>query len=52
MRERMLKGFNPFVGPITDTTGAVRVPAGTEMDMTTLYANWRWPVQGVTGLKA
>lgn len=52
MRDRMLKGFNPFQGPIMDTTGTVRVPQGTEMDIDTLYVNWRWPIQGVTGLKA
>lgn len=51
MRERMLKGFNPFKGPIADSTGNVRIAAGTEMDPDTLYANWRWSIQGVSGLK-
>jgi len=50
MRERMLKGHTPFAGPIQDNKGEVRVPQGTEMDVNTLYVNWRWPMQGITGL--
>jgi basic membrane lipoprotein Med (substrate-binding protein (PBP1-ABC) superfamily) len=50
MRERMLKGYNPFLGPIQDNKGGVRIPQGTEMDVNTLYVNWRWPMQGITGL--
>jgi basic membrane lipoprotein Med (substrate-binding protein (PBP1-ABC) superfamily) len=50
VRERMLKGYSPFVGPIADAKGEVRIPAGTEMDTNTLYVNWRWPMQGITGL--
>jgi simple sugar transport system substrate-binding protein len=51
MRDRLLKGYNPFQGPIADAAGTVRIPAGTTMDNDTLYTNWRWPVEGVTGLK-
>ncbi|MDB5532568.1 MAG: hypothetical protein JWO28_883 [Hyphomicrobiales bacterium] len=51
MRARMINGYNPFVGPIADAAGAIKVAAGTEMDVDTLYANWRWPIQGVAGLK-
>jgi basic membrane protein A len=51
MRTRMINGYNPFVGPIADTTGAIKVSPGTEMDVESLYANWRWPIQGVAGLK-
>jgi basic membrane protein A len=52
MRERMLKGYSPFVGPIQDAKGEVKVPQGTEMDINSLYVNWRWPIEGVTGLGA
>jgi basic membrane protein A len=50
VRERMLKGFSPFVGPIADAKGEARIAAATEMDTNTLYVNWRWPMQGITGL--
>ena len=37
-----------FVGPITDQSGAVKVPAGTTMDDGAL-AGMQWLVQGVDG---
>jgi basic membrane lipoprotein Med (substrate-binding protein (PBP1-ABC) superfamily) len=50
VREKMLKeGFNPFVGPIKDTKGEVRVPEGQAMTESELYL-WDWAVEGVSGL--
>jgi simple sugar transport system substrate-binding protein len=37
-----------FVGPITDQTGAVKVPAGTTMDDEAL-SKMQWLAQGVDG---
>jgi simple sugar transport system substrate-binding protein len=37
-----------FVGPISDQSGAVRVPAGTTMDDGAL-SGMQWLVQGVDG---
>jgi basic membrane protein A len=46
-------GMNPFVGPIEDTTGTVKVPAGEELDPRDpeglVYNKWEWPVKGVIG---
>ena len=50
VREKMLKeGFNPFVGPIKDTKGKERVPAGKSLSKMELYT-WDWAVEGVSGL--
>jgi basic membrane lipoprotein Med (substrate-binding protein (PBP1-ABC) superfamily) len=50
IREKMLnEGFNPFVGPIKDTKGVVRVPDGQAMTESELYL-WDWAVEGVSGL--
>jgi len=50
VREQMLNGsFNPFVGPIKDTKGVVRVPDGQTMSEMDLYL-WDWAVEGVSGL--
>lgn len=50
VRDKMLnEGFNPFVGPIMDTKGEIRVAEGEEMDDMQLYL-WDWAVEGVTGL--
>jgi basic membrane lipoprotein Med (substrate-binding protein (PBP1-ABC) superfamily) len=51
VRDKMLKGWTPFVGEIKDTDGKVRVKAGETMGLMELY-NWSWPIEGVTGLKA
>jgi basic membrane protein A and related proteins len=51
VREKMLKGWTPFVGEIMDTNGKVRVAKGQTMDDMSLY-NWSWPIEGVTGLKS
>jgi basic membrane protein A len=38
---------NPFVGPIKDTTGKVRIPAGKVLSNNFLYLGWKWYVQGI-----
>lgn len=38
---------NPFVGPIKDTTGKVRVQAGEELSDEFLYGQWDWFVEGI-----
>lgn len=49
LRTKILGGYNPFVGPIKDNKGTVRIPAGKAMAELDLY-NWDWSVEGVTGL--
>jgi basic membrane lipoprotein Med (substrate-binding protein (PBP1-ABC) superfamily) len=50
VREKMLSGYNPFVGEIKDINGVVRVHKGETMAEMSLY-NWDWPIAGVSGLK-
>ncbi|MGE0004305.1 MAG: BMP family ABC transporter substrate-binding protein [Parvibaculaceae bacterium] len=50
VRKKIIGGFNPLVGPITDSSGSVRIPAGQAMDDITLYKGWDWTVKGVSGL--
>jgi basic membrane protein A and related proteins len=38
---------NPFVGPITDNSGKVRVKAGEELSDEFLYGEWDWYVEGI-----
>jgi basic membrane protein A len=40
--------FDPFTGPLTDQSGAVRVPAGTRMTDDEIW-NMSWFVRGVVG---
>ena len=49
VRTKIVGGYNPFVGPIKDNKGVVRVAAGKTMDALELY-NWDWSVEGVSGL--
>ncbi len=49
VRSRILTGWSPFIGPIRDAHGQVRVVSGQRMDDLTLY-HWNWPVEGVFGL--
>lgn len=50
VRKDILDGkFNPFTGPIKDSTGAVRVKEGEAVDDAWLY-NWDWSIEGVTGV--
>jgi basic membrane protein A len=38
---------DPFVGPIKDTSGKVRVPAGKKLSDEFLYGQWKWFVEGI-----
>ena len=49
-RTRILGGWSPFQGPIRDSEGHMRVPAGRTMTDRELYG-WRWQVEGVSGLE-
>jgi basic membrane protein A len=49
VRDKIVGGFNPFVGPIKDSKGNVKVAAGQKMSENDLY-NWDWSVEGVVGL--
>lgn len=42
-------GFNPYTGPLTDTTGAVRLEEGATLSPVDAYAI-DWSVEGVTGV--
>lgn len=48
-RNRMLAGWSPFTGPIRDSNGRVRVPAGQTMTDMEIF-HWNWQVEGVSGL--
>ncbi|WP_122049835.1 BMP family ABC transporter substrate-binding protein [Asaia bogorensis] len=48
-RERMLAGWSPFIGPIRDSKGQIRVPAGHIMSDMEIF-HWNWQVEGVSGL--
>lgn len=48
VRLKMIKeNYNPFVGPITDAKGVIRIPAGQTMSIDDIRFNWDWAVQGV-----
>jgi basic membrane protein A and related proteins len=50
VREKMLnEGYNPFMGPIKDSKGQVRVPEGKTLTPDELYL-WDWSVEGVSGM--
>jgi len=51
VRDKILAGFNPFVGEIKDAEGNVRVKEGETMDESTLY-HWDWSIEGVSGINA
>jgi len=42
-------GKNPFVGPIYDQSGAVRVAKGIVLTDAFIYGKWNWLVKGVVG---
>src|ERR1700722_12528233 len=46
--DRVGQGFNPFTGPVTDNTGAVRIPAGETWGGDRM-GNFDWYVEGVIG---
>jgi basic membrane protein A and related proteins len=47
INNKFLDGWNPFVGPIRDSTGEVRVEEGEEMSFEDLFYYWDWPVEGI-----
>ncbi len=46
--DQVEKGFNPFAGPVTDNTGAVKIPAGESWGGDKM-GNFDWYVEGVIG---
>jgi basic membrane protein A len=46
--DKVAQGFNPFTGPITDNTGAVRIPAGESWGGDKM-GNFDWYVESVIG---
>ncbi len=46
--DKIEKGFNPFTGPVTDNTGAVKIPAGESWGGDKM-GNFDWYVEGVIG---
>jgi basic membrane lipoprotein Med (substrate-binding protein (PBP1-ABC) superfamily) len=49
VRARLMSGWSPFVGPLKDAKGTLRVAAGKNMTEAELY-NWDWPIEGVVGI--
>jgi basic membrane protein A len=50
VREKMLNGeFYPWVGPIYDASGQLRVKEGEKLSSLFLYQDWDWAVEGVVG---
>jgi basic membrane protein A len=51
VRQKMLnEGFNPFVGPLKDGKGVVRVPKGQVLTAEDRRTKWDWPLEGVIGM--
>ena len=46
--DKIEKGFNPFTGPVTDNTGAVKIPAGESWGGDKM-GNFDWYAEGVIG---
>jgi hypothetical protein len=46
--DKIEKGFNPFTGPVTDNTGAVKIPAGESWGGDKM-GNFNWYAEGVIG---
>jgi basic membrane lipoprotein Med (substrate-binding protein (PBP1-ABC) superfamily) len=49
VRSKIMGGWSPFVGPLKDTKGTIRLAAGQRMTEAELY-NWDWSMEGVVGL--
>jgi len=50
VQDQMIAGtFDPFVGPLSDQTGTVKIPAGTKMTDDEIW-NMNWFVKGVKGV--
>jgi basic membrane protein A len=48
VEQQIESGMNPFVGPIYDASGNLRVPRGTSLSTKFLYNEWTWYVRGIT----
>jgi hypothetical protein len=46
--DKIVKGFNPFTGPIVDNTGVIRINAGEAWGGDKM-GNFDWYVAGVIG---
>jgi hypothetical protein len=46
--DKIGRGFNPFTGPITDNTGAIRIRDGESWDGSKM-GEFDWYVEGVIG---
>lgn len=42
--------YTPFVGPIKDKNGQVRIPAGLAITPWYMYNDWTWSVEGLMGM--
>jgi basic membrane protein A and related proteins len=51
MTKKVEDGYNPFVGPLYDNKGKLRVPQGEELTKDELYRNWNWKLRGTVGGK-
>lgn len=47
MRDKMMAGYSPFVGPMSDNEGKQQLADGETLDEDTLYS-WSWLLEGVT----
>ena len=45
------EGYDPFVGPIYDATGTLRIKQGDVLTEDFFYTQWTWPVKGVVTTK-
>lgn len=50
VRDHMIEGWTPFVGPIKDKNGQVKIPAGETLTERYFYDKWLWSVEGVIGM--
>jgi len=47
MSQRIRDGFNPFVGPMYDAEGTLRVPEGQPLTFEDMIFGEPWPIQGL-----
>ncbi len=47
VREQILGGWTPFVGPIRDASGTVRVESGVTAGWADVMLAWDWPIEGI-----
>jgi basic membrane protein A and related proteins len=52
VRDQMInEDYNPFVGPLTDIEGNVRLEEGEVLTPLQVWQEWDWVVEGVVGLE-